>query len=181
MDIGRRRLLGGISASVAAGLAGCTAQALSAPENPPFARHFPIHVWATDKKNPPEEPRIFDVEADALKHRLDFEGSVDYTKFIRETDFQAEYLVLLQGIGAGAGHTFTLREANRDSETLYLTIDEWPPDDDGPYTDAIYMHSLTVRQPLDDHGLPTEVSTTIHRDDDRPLHDQLLVRLNYRN
>lgn len=180
MDRGRRRLLGGILAGVTAGTAGCITQALSAPENPPHARHFPTHVWAADKENPPTGPRIFDTEADALEHRLDLKGSDGFVEFVRETDFQAEYLVLVQGIGAGYGHTFTLREATRDGDTLNVTIDEWPPNDNKPHPDAIIMHSIAVRESLHGHGLPTEVPTTIHRDADRPLHEQFSERIDYR-
>lgn len=180
MDRGRRQLLGGIFAGVTAGTAGCITQALSAPENPPHARHFPTHIWAADKENPPREPRIFDAEAEALEHRLDLDGSDGFAEFVREIDFQAEYLVLVQGIGAGPGYTFTLREASREGETLILTIDEWPPNDDKRRPDAIFMHSIAVRQSRDNNGLPTEVSTTIHRDDDRPLHKQFSERIDYR-
>lgn len=180
MGRGRRRLLGGILAGITAGTAGCITQALSAPENPPHARHFPTHVWAADKENPPEEPRIFDTETEALEHRLYLDGSDGFAKFVRETDFQAEYLVLVQGLGAGSGYTFTLREANREGETLSLTIDEWPPNDDKHRPDAIFMHSVAVRQSLHGHGLPTEVSTTIRRDADRLLHEQFSERIDYR-
>lgn len=173
----RRALLAGGSVVAGVGLVGVFSRVNGNPQNGPDSRHFSSAVWGEEEHVP--DTRIFENEDTALEKSLDTDEGAEFEAFVRETDFQSEWVVLVQGIGTGAGGELTLREKERDGETLELVIDEWPPEDDKVRPAAIFVHAIASRGTTDDRGVPSDVEVTIHRHDDRSAIDRLLDRSHY--
>lgn len=167
----RRRVLSGGSLVVATGLAGCVGALASRPDTDTDTLHVESDVWGDTEGSRPDT-RAFGEQATALERVVGPEAE-RFAAFVRGTDFESSYLALVQGIGVGSGTVLTLRETERIDDTLYVTIDEWPPEDDEPRPGAIFVHSLTTRVARDERGLPETVAATVERPEDRSLTEEI--------
>lgn len=173
----RRALLAGGSIVAGGGLVGVFSRVNGNLQNGPDTRHFSSAVWGEEERVP--DNRIFENQDTALEKRLDTDEGAEFEAFVRKTDFNSEWVVLVQEIGTGAGNELTLREKQRGEEKIKLVIDEWPPEDDEIRPAAIFMHAIAARGTTDDRGGPSDVEVTIHRHDDRWVIGRLLDRSHY--
>lgn len=167
----RRRVLSGGSLVVATGLGGCVGTLAPRPDTDPDTLHAESDVWGDAEGSRPAT-RAVGEQATALERAVGPEAD-RFAAFVRETDFEASYLALVQGIGVGSGTVLTLRETERVDDTLHLTVDEWPPEDDEPRPGAVSVHSLTTRVARDERGLPEAVAATVEGPEDRSLTEEI--------
>lgn len=173
----RRQFLACSTLGLSASLAGCSTRSLPAPQNGADTRHFSSGVWSNPGRD--SDTRIFERVDPALEHRLETDSGRAFEAFARNTDFQNEYLALVQGIGAGAGHSLTVREKSREGAALELVIDEWPPEANEPRPSAIFYQAVATRCASNGEQPPSHIDATVHRHDDRSLLDSLIDRARY--
>lgn len=171
----RRRVLSGGTLVVATGLVGCVGTLAPRPATDADTLHVKNDVWGDAEGSRPDT-RAFGEAATALERAVGPESD-RFAAFVRETDFGASVLALVQGIGVGSGTVLTLRKARWVDDTLHVTIDAWPPEDDEARPDAIFVHSLATRVSRDDRGVPEAVAATVERPEDRSLTEEIGERL----
>lgn len=173
----RRQFLASSTLGLSACLAGCSMRSPPAPQNDAETRHFSTDVWSDHGYVP--DTRIFESADSALEHRVETDGGSAFETFARNTDFQNEYLALVQGIGVGAGNSLTVREKRPEGTALEITIDEWPPETNEPWPSAIFYQALATRCANNGEQPPSHIKVTIHRHDDRSLFDSLVDSARY--
>lgn len=171
----RRRVLSGGTLVLATSLAGCVGTLAPRPDTDADTLHVESDVWGDADGSRPDT-RAFGERATALERAVGPEAD-RFAAFVRETDFEASFLALVQGIGVGSGTVLTLRGAERVDDTLHVMIDAWPPQDDEPRPDAIFAHSLATRVSRGERGLPDAVAATVERPEDRSLTEEIGERL----